>query len=51
MDCTLLNMITETYIGSLLLFIGCVMGFFAAIDSNWKDARTLSILSYNNHHV
>lgn len=49
MDCTLLNLMTETNIGVLILFVGCSMGLFAAIDSNWKDARTLELLSYNNY--
>ena len=45
------NLIMETAVGQLIMLVGCVMGLFAAIDSDWKDARELAILSYNNYPV
>ena len=43
----LYNLIMETAVGQLIVFIGCVMGLFAAVVSDWKDARTRALLSYN----
>jgi hypothetical protein len=45
----LYNLIMETAIGQLVVYIGCAMGVFAAIDSDWEDARKLDLLSYNNY--
>ena len=37
--------------GHVISFIGCVMGIFAAIDSNWDDALKMPPLSYNRHNT
>lgn len=37
--------------GHVISFIGCVMGIFAAIDSNWDDAWNMPPLSYNQHNT
>lgn len=47
----LYNLMMETAIGQLVVFIGCVMGLFAALDSDWKDALKLDLLSYNTYQA